>query len=260
MFPKCTRSQAQFKKVDAASADSLVTVGATGNKYRDRAAERRQGVNPDYVDAEKLLASIRGTPLNQEATKFLGGDVAHTHLVKGLDVSLMEQEKKRIVQHPELIPEEPKVKKPQASEWAKTILESAFKKINHFPPSNPHFYPGRMSFLFDLNPKDPFAQPTVILKSGQSQLHTRSFDSEVLAKVIHLLENPIKKASKGNSIGASQNSSKPSVTRTPVATSDAVDIEYVLPFALISMVERKLTTKRFVYVMVHLTYFGCSCF
>lgn len=63
---------------------------------RDRADERRKGVNADYEDAEAdlLARGIRPDGLNQltiEESKFLGGDAAHTHLVKGLDYALLQQ-------------------------------------------------------------------------------------------------------------------------------------------------------------------------
>ena len=67
----------------------------------DRAAERRAGLNLDYVDVDAALAPAAGpppalavfaapaVPLTAEETKFLGGDTAHTHLVKGLDYALL---------------------------------------------------------------------------------------------------------------------------------------------------------------------------
>ena len=64
------------------------------SKYRDRAKERREGKNDDYKDSETLLKTVTQgedgeTALDQaEISKYLGGDEAHTHLVKGLDVAL----------------------------------------------------------------------------------------------------------------------------------------------------------------------------
>lgn len=63
-------------------------------KYRDRAEERRKGHNPDYADKLNQMASM-----DAETSKYLGGDVEHTHLVKGLDYALLvkirEEEKQR---------------------------------------------------------------------------------------------------------------------------------------------------------------------
>jgi hypothetical protein len=64
---------------------------------RDRAEERRRGVNPDYASANQLLRTI-GTngdvdvaKLSVEDSKYLGGDLEHTHLVKGLDYALLQK-------------------------------------------------------------------------------------------------------------------------------------------------------------------------
>lgn len=70
-------------------------------KYRDRASERRAGVSNDYAEAEAILedfekrASREGKDVIEEQRKYLGGDSQHTILVKGLDVSLLEQNKAR---------------------------------------------------------------------------------------------------------------------------------------------------------------------
>ena len=57
-------------------------------QYRDRAAERRKGVNPDY-QGDQLTSDAQD--LSEEYSKFLGGDVEHTHLVKGLDYALLHK-------------------------------------------------------------------------------------------------------------------------------------------------------------------------
>ncbi|GFH06585.1 uncharacterized protein HaLaN_01239, partial [Haematococcus lacustris] len=64
---------------------------------RDRAEERRRGINPDYVSANKLLnvigsdGAVDTSKLSIEDTKYLGGDLDHTHLVKGLDFALLQK-------------------------------------------------------------------------------------------------------------------------------------------------------------------------
>ena len=75
--------------------------------FSDRAQERRLGANPDYegdagdagatpaaaADAAPPLAAFAAPPstLTDAETKFLGGDEAHTHLVRGLDFALLER-------------------------------------------------------------------------------------------------------------------------------------------------------------------------
>jgi RED-like protein N-terminal region len=53
-------------------------------RYRDRAQERRTGDNPDYDgEIEKMVE------VDAEKSKYLGGDLKHTHLVRGLDYALL---------------------------------------------------------------------------------------------------------------------------------------------------------------------------
>lgn len=78
-------------------------------KYRDRARERRDGANPDYQNVSTpghgntnayravapdmksgIDAAERRRRIIQES-KFLGGDMEHTHLVKGLDYALLQK-------------------------------------------------------------------------------------------------------------------------------------------------------------------------
>lgn len=83
------------------------------DKYRDRARERRDGANPDYQPSDSasganayravapdlksgLDAAERRKQMIQES-KFLGGDMEHTHLVKGLDYALLQKVRSEIV-------------------------------------------------------------------------------------------------------------------------------------------------------------------
>ncbi|KAJ1850958.1 hypothetical protein LPJ73_003214, partial [Coemansia sp. RSA 2703] len=81
------------------------------SKYRDRAAERRQGIeNPDIdeqavamlplkTEYKSVLAAseTQHTGMTEEQriayerSKYLGGDIESTHLVKGLDYLLLEK-------------------------------------------------------------------------------------------------------------------------------------------------------------------------
>lgn len=80
--------------------------------YRDRAKERREGINTDFElepddirisnpISETVEPNEEGNPIDDEAkrlqliedSKYLGGDVEHTHLVKGLDFALLEKVK-----------------------------------------------------------------------------------------------------------------------------------------------------------------------
>lgn len=77
-------------------------------KYRDRARERRDGTGQDQVEdpmsntsayravapdlKSGLDAAERRRQMIQQS-KFLGGDMEHTHLVKGLDYALLQKVK-----------------------------------------------------------------------------------------------------------------------------------------------------------------------
>lgn len=77
-------------------------------RYRDRAKERRDGANPDYnevmpestrqhqsmmhaPDLKSRLELEEKRRREIEESKFLGGDMEHTHLVKGLDYALLQK-------------------------------------------------------------------------------------------------------------------------------------------------------------------------
>ena len=61
---------------------------------RDRAEERRKGLNPDYERTAMSglpTDSALNPTMSVEETKYLGGDLEHTHLVKGLDYALLQK-------------------------------------------------------------------------------------------------------------------------------------------------------------------------
>ena len=83
------------------------------SKYRDRAKERRDGKNPDYEHTEAgpmnpgsyrmVGPTARDISINAELrkqaiqeSKYLGGDMEHTHLVKGLDYALLQKVRSEI--------------------------------------------------------------------------------------------------------------------------------------------------------------------
>ncbi|GKU99988.1 hypothetical protein SLEP1_g12756 [Rubroshorea leprosula] len=82
-------------------------------KYRDRAKERREDQNPDYEPTELGsfhavappgtvdIRSADAHKLSIEKSKYLGGDVEHTHLVKGLDYALLNKVRSEIDRKPD---------------------------------------------------------------------------------------------------------------------------------------------------------------
>ncbi|GAW83276.1 hypothetical protein, conserved [Plasmodium gonderi] len=63
-------------------------------KYRDRAEERRKGIVKDVKDASVLYNNVNNTI---DESKFMGGDVEHTHLVKGLDYVLLNKVRNKLI-------------------------------------------------------------------------------------------------------------------------------------------------------------------
>lgn len=66
----------------------------SGPAYRDRASERRKDLTQDDAgvlgDEALALANV-----SADMSKYLGGDVSRTHLVKGLDYALLNKVKSR---------------------------------------------------------------------------------------------------------------------------------------------------------------------
>lgn len=60
---------------------------------RDRAEERRRGLNTDYEELhrEQKERGMQWEKFSAEETKFLGGDMDRAHLVKGLDYQLLHK-------------------------------------------------------------------------------------------------------------------------------------------------------------------------
>lgn len=148
--------------------------------YRDRAKERREGQNPDYQAEDPLStasgyravapdlksgldAAERRRQMIQES-KFLGGDMEHTHLVKGLDYALLQKVRSEIqVKEQEQEDEMEKlVSKPKKEKKAKEEEEMQFKTRlgrniyrvaikSNIVERNPLFAQGRMAYAVDLN-------------------------------------------------------------------------------------------------------------
>lgn len=164
-------------------------------KYRDRAKERREGQNPDYQVEDPLSvasgyravapdvksgmdAAERRRQMIQES-KFLGGDMEHTHLVKGLDYALLQKVRSEI-QMKELEQEEEMeqiVSKPVRKEKKKEENEIQFKTRlgrniyrvalgSKEVERNLLFAPGRMAYVIELQDDTIDSDiPTTLIRS-----------------------------------------------------------------------------------------------
>ncbi|KAG6888665.1 hypothetical protein C0995_006783 [Termitomyces sp. Mi166 len=99
-----TKSKANPKALDAsqpAFKPRKVKKNAIEGQYRDRAAERREGLGGDYAQVEAVLEDFEKRSAGQDKSTleaqrhYLGGDATHTILVKGLDMALLEQNRAR---------------------------------------------------------------------------------------------------------------------------------------------------------------------
>ncbi|XP_069683312.1 protein Red [Periplaneta americana] len=162
-------------------------------KYRDRAGERRDGANPDYQAEDPLStasgyravapdlksgmdAAERRRQMIQES-KFLGGDMEHTHLVKGLDYALLQKVRSEIQAKEQEQEEEmekliktKKEKKDDEEEMqfktklGRNVYRALFKSRS--AEKNELFAPGRMAYVIDL--EDELAEsdiPTTLIRS-----------------------------------------------------------------------------------------------
>ncbi|PWA24637.1 hypothetical protein CCH79_00016156 [Gambusia affinis] len=162
-------------------------------KYRDRARERRDGVNKDYEETELIstTANYRAVGPTAEAdksaaekrrqliqeSKFLGGDMEHTHLVKGLDFALLQKVRAEItskekeeedmmekVQKETKKDVEPEEKIEFKTRLGRNIYRVAFR--SGVQERNELFLPGRMAYVVDLD--DEFTDtdiPTTLIRS-----------------------------------------------------------------------------------------------
>lgn len=170
-------------------------------KYRDRARERRDGNTGEFqpVDASNAYRAVapdlksgidaaeRRKQMIQES-KFLGGDMEHTHLVKGLDYALLQKVRSEIVvkeQEEELEMErladedqeedgdEDDDEEDQEEEQAKfkTILgRNVFNIVTAFRSRKIErcdlFAPGRMAYVIDLDDDNGETDiPTTLIRS-----------------------------------------------------------------------------------------------
>ncbi|KAM7134982.1 protein Red-like [Molossus nigricans] len=162
-------------------------------KYRCRAKERREGVKKDYEETELIstTAHYRAVGPTAEAdnsaadkrrqliqeSKYLGGDMEHTHLVKGLDFALLQKVRAEIASKAK--EKEERMEKPQEetkkdedpenkiefkTRLGRNVYRMLFKSKAH--ERNELFLPGRMTYLVDLAEEYPDTDiPTTLIHS-----------------------------------------------------------------------------------------------
>eukprot|EP00794_Sanderia_malayensis_P007376 gene7376-8196_t len=199
-------------------------------KYRDRARERRDGLNPDYqhLDAASTskTAEYRAVAPTADAThnaaeqrrlaiqesKFLGGDMEHTHLVKGLDFALLQKvrseqtdsttdevEKEVVKDKKEPVKDEIQFKSVEGRKIHNIVFNS------RVPERNDLFTPGRMAYVFDI--EDEYGEsdiPTISIRSkadcpvleNQSTVTTNDIVVNKLTQILSYLRQGVRTSKK----------------------------------------------------------------
>jgi len=194
------------------------------SKYRDRAEERRTDSNKDYEKDDNIAA----LEVDAEASKYLGGDVAHTHLVRGLDRALLEKTRTDLSK---AMPPPPPISRPspivkQASALARAAL-SCFEPAARSATASRRVRAESRSYdLAGLSaPAKYDAPPTTIVRSAtdRSQLFDDEASaprvaSEVVACAVAALSR------KGSRKRKKASEKAPVVSAAPVVAGDDEDI------------------------------------
>lgn len=191
-------------------------------RYRDRAQERRQGTAAEYADSERILATV-----STENTKYLGGDMEHTHLVKGLDVALLSKVREELTKSTQQLRSELQQlggssgsggaaaqstaasaahAQPQAGLQLRTSIAREVHKVlfqGQLERTVPveTFLPGRRTYEFDLSMPTAPDQPTVLMRTkddcpAPEHLESAALEAplmEALRKVLSLTSKGLRK-------------------------------------------------------------------
>uniref|UniRef100_A0A7E4VWW9 RED_N domain-containing protein n=1 Tax=Panagrellus redivivus TaxID=6233 RepID=A0A7E4VWW9_PANRE len=162
-------------EVDKIYDESTARLNEIMKSYRDRAAERRKAdTNKDEEEAalRLMIHGIMPTNLNSkevtiEQSKLLGGDIEHTHMVKGLDYTLLEKMRNEKEEESEdeddqqdvaasSLPPEKVATNPMVRRVLRTLFHTAY------PKRNEHFGAGRMAYVCNFENADNDVPTTLI--------------------------------------------------------------------------------------------------
>lgn len=177
-------------------------------KYRDRAKERRDGRNVDYEGVEQELSQFlqdKGLEhhyhlMNPDDTKYLGGSMERTHLVKGLDTVLLQKEKERMLREKEAalkkgIEETPIIRKEEIkfhSPMARALYDHVFTP-QHVDVKE-MFQPRRTAFQYDFEAEEVVDRdiPTTVHRSKADcpapvEAIFASCDAQVIERIVKIM-------------------------------------------------------------------------
>lgn len=199
-------------------------------KYRDRAKERREGATTDFTqnDARNSTSGYRAVAPDMKSgidtaerrrqliqeSKFLGGDLQHTHLVKGLDYALLQKVRSEITHQEtieeieieklvdekiaEKVNEKLEAEKHESDESElKTVLGKNIHRLIATQRSknverNEFFVAGRMAYLVELEDENAESDiPTTIIRSkaetqASAELNTLNTNDIVVNKLTNI--------------------------------------------------------------------------
>ncbi|GMH23299.1 hypothetical protein Nepgr_025142 [Nepenthes gracilis] len=179
-------------------------------KYRDRAKERREDQNPDYEPTELGFHAVAppGTvdirsadahKLSIEKSKYLGGDVEHTHLVKGLDYALLHKVRSEIDKKYDVEDDahgkSRAAKEDQSLSFRTATAKSVYQwivKPQTVIKTNEMFLPGRMTFIFNMENGYSNDIPTTLHRSKADcpvpeEMVTVNVDGSVLDRIAKIM-------------------------------------------------------------------------
>lgn len=180
-------------------------------RYRDRAKERREDQNPDYEPTELGSFHAVAPPgadlrledaqkISIEKSKYLGGDLEHTHLVKGLDFALLNKVRSEIDKKPDA--EDGKDAKARETKEdravsfrtaiAKSVYQWTVKQQQSMIKANDMFLPGRMAFIYNMEDGLNSDIPTTLHRSKADcpvpeEMVTVSVDGSVLDRIAKIM-------------------------------------------------------------------------
>ncbi|WOK93801.1 suppressor of mec-8 and unc-52 protein [Canna indica] len=182
-----------------------------GPKYRDRAKERREDQNPDYEPTElgsfhavapPGTVDLRLTDAHKisiENSKYLGGDLEHTHLVKGLDYALLHKVRSEIDKKTDDEDgKDEKFRTPKEDQplsfrtaTAKSVYQWIIKPQSNIK-TNEMFLPGRMAFIFNMEDGISHDIPTTLHRSKADcpvpeEMVNVSLDTSVLERIAKIM-------------------------------------------------------------------------
>ncbi|KAI3410152.1 hypothetical protein GPALN_006510 [Globodera pallida] len=220
------REKTETKDEDDLFDESQARLTEIMKNYRDRAAERRKGVgSTDEEIRQRLAGAYKAVPGNlfansslEEArrneiqkSKYLGGDMEHTHLVKGLDFSLLNKVRTEILEHEVADKDDNDESKAnlalsEGSKAANTKLAANICKVlfeSKAPQRNDLFVRGRMAYVVELEDEEADVPSTLLrsvvdcpLDQSSENINADNLLINKLTQVLAYLRTDVKKRRK----------------------------------------------------------------